>query len=273
MFLSPVNLVLFIVLTFILLTLLFSVIWVLVKYYDYELADQPEGLCLRRGLLTRHETQARKSRIQIIEYRQKWVEAWFGKFNLSFKQVGLSVPGAQGGTEDIFVPAVTAQEAVALTAWLIPALDPLRLTYEPVAGRFFIMKFLRWTCLITIAGVGFGLMMSEAALMIATASGLLILISGLLQYAYSRKAGICLSGNCLVIRSGSLSTNYRVLQTHKLQQVKLIQSQLMKRRAYASIHLQTAAGVETVAYLNETYVRQLLDICLYQLESSDLSWM
>ncbi len=82
-----------------------------------------------------------------------------------------------------------------------------------------------------------------------------------------------MDGGIAVFRQGIIGVDYIVIPAYKHQMFRFTQSLLMKRHDLASIDLIAASRSARVPFLDGAVARQVIDLCLYQTESTNTSWM
>jgi putative membrane protein len=75
------------------------------------------------------------------------------------------------------------------------------------------------------------------------------------------------------IRKGLIGVDYYCFPTYKLQQTQFKQNLLMKKRQLASVKFILASGSLKVPLISQKLAYELIDEGLYQVESSQKSWM
>jgi putative membrane protein len=102
---------------------------------------------------------------------------------------------------------------------------------------------------------------------------LALLVLSLLVLLRWKRWGFAVDENFVYIRKGLVGVDYYCFPTYKIQQTQFKQSVLMKRRELASVQLILASGSMLIPLIDQQVANLLVDKCLYQVESSQLSWM
>jgi putative membrane protein len=92
-------------------------------------------------------------------------------------------------------------------------------------------------------------------------------------YMVWKRAGLVLVDDFVIVRKGIIGVDYIIFPAYKLQVVDHVQTLLMKRHALSNIIFHTASRTAKVAYLPSQFVRDLMDYCVFSIESSNKSWM
>jgi len=85
-------------------------------------------------------------------------------------------------------------------------------------------------------------------------------------------AGFHYTGDGLVRRSGTLGYRTVALLYRKVQRVTVSQSPLQRRKNLATLRVYMASGSVRVPFIERELARQLRDIILYKVESSNKAW-
>jgi putative membrane protein len=96
--------------------------------------------------------------------------------------------------------------------------------------------------------------------------------SALLAYLSWRRAGYHCSNEGLVRRSGVVGYRSVALLYRKVQRVTVSQSRYQRRKNLASLRLYMASGSVRIPYIGHDMAKQLRDVILYKVESSQQAW-
>ncbi len=275
---SVMRMVVVVVASFVLaigLIAFFSVLVSVFSYYGFELSRTSQRFIVRRGLLTKHEVQVQKSRVQTVTMKQDWLDYLLGRHNIIFEQISHRAAGAEqwsGSDKRILIPSVKLSETPQLTdqVWPIGRLE--NVPFTPISKRYFV-KYARIFSAAYIAvgcAVYFALDQFTLALPILCVIWLLHIA---LLFMRWKRAGIAIVDTMLVARSGTVGIDYRVFPAFKVQDASHIQSILMKRRGVSTVLFHTAATSIRVPYLHSGFAKRLIDLTVYRVESTARSWM
>ena len=252
-----------------------SVLGSIFSYYRYELYRTDEAFRVRRGLLTRHEINMRKSRIQSVRIRRDWLDMILGRMNVIFEQISHATPGQASGfgaDKHILVPSVESQHTDRLTSEALSAERIANLTFTGISRRYF-KKLAGITC---SAYLYFGLMV--VAFIPGGSAWIILLLPPLalhiaLLYMSWKRWGLAIDGGIIVVRRGVIGVDHTLIPAFKIQEVSRIRTPLMKRHGLSSIRFSVASRSTSVPFLPDQVVRNAIDYCLFQTESTDRSWM
>jgi putative membrane protein len=85
-------------------------------------------------------------------------------------------------------------------------------------------------------------------------------------------AGFHYTDDGLVRRSGTLGYRTVALLYRKVQRVTVSRSPLQRRKGLATLRVYMASGSVRIPYIDHELARQLRDVILYKVESSQKAW-
>ena len=143
--------------------------------------------------------------------------------------------------------------------------------FEPISKRFIFRNIVYvlmplWLIITSFTLINNNLLLSSLA------SVLFIALCGLVVLRWKRW-GIARDQNFVYLRKGLIGVDYYCFPTYKLQQIQFKQNLLMKRRQLATVKFILASGSLSVPMIPEKLAYELIDVGLYQVESSQKSWM
>jgi putative membrane protein len=252
-----------------------SVLVSVVVYHGFTVYRSEMDLTITRGLLTKHEIDVRKSRIQTVIIRQDWLDYVVGRRNVILEQI-LHRTQAGDDWEDvrkkILLPSVRVAETASVTEEVMHARRIDDLAFTPISKRYFRkhVAIRSAVCLPTLAVPFF--VPSLIALYIPV---IVLLLALLVTLAYLRwkRGGLAIDDGIVVARSGRIGIDYQVFPAFKVQEVRHVQSLLMRRHDVSSLVFRTAASTTRVPYLPTAFAKRAVDYCAHAAESSEQSWM
>jgi putative membrane protein len=252
-----------------LLLRLLSVIWYLLRFYDYRLTtdEKNENLRVSGGLFTRVSATVPKRRVQFISIHRSLFARWLGLASIRIETAG----GAASADEDAratitrrwFVPTVRQQDVPALMREIRGGLqwDEAEFHWHGVhrqAGR----RLTRKAVLLSVASGLLGLLVWQP---FGALLGLLVLpplIWHARRYAASLKYARFDHG--VVYRSGILTKKMSVTFFDKMQVIDIWQSPFDRRWQMACLNIDTAAAGPAehrvrVQLLDQQFAREEFD--------------
>jgi putative membrane protein len=255
----------------------FSVIGAIISFYGYTLSKLDDKYIRRSGLFTKHEVSMRLSRLQMVVQKQDWLDVLLKRINLKFEQSSsfASNLNTSAASSKIIVPSIKPHECQALINDAYPGniLNTLVSDdgFEAISKRFIWRNIVYVLMPLWLISAGFTLM-NDKLMISALISGLFVVLSGLVVLRWKRW-GIAKDENFVYLRKGLIGVDYYCFPTYKLQQTQFQQNFLMKKRQLATVKFVLASGSLKVPMLPEKLAYKLIDEGLYQVESTQKSWM
>jgi putative membrane protein len=253
--------------------MLFSVTGAIFSFYGYTLS-KVEGRYIRRsGLFTKHEVSMPLSRLQLVIQKQDWLDVVLKRVNLKLEQMNAQLKqlDSSGANSKIIVPSITLQQSQALIKDMYPNNQLFSIAFAPISA-FYLLRYIGYF-LAPLFCIFATIMMIQQN-WAATALGFaLFLLASACVYLRWRRWGYAFDNNFIYLRRGLLGVDYYCFPAFKVQQCQFTQSVMMKRRQLASNKYVLASGSITLPMLPESIAFSMLDSCLYQVESSQRSWM
>jgi putative membrane protein len=253
----------------------FSIIGSIISFYGFTLSKIDDRYIRRSGLLTKHEVSMRLSRLQMIIRKQDWLDMLLKRVNLRFEQSNDNGKNASDSAHKnkIVVPSITEEEAECLIRDAYPDNELSNIKFLPISTRF-VFRYIAYYLFPLWLVINIFTFSQENTL--STLSLLLLLaflVLSLLVVLRWKRWGFAIDENFVYIRKGLFGVDYYCFPTYKVQQTQFKQSVLMKRRQLASVQLILASGSMLIPLINQQMAYLMVDKCLYQVESSRLSWM
>jgi len=243
------------------------------RYHEFRLFLDGDTLRSHGGLLTSHEVSMNLGKIQTLRLEQGVLMRWFGRYRLSGRQARSSQQREKG--KNFIIPIVTPAQADHLREILLaPEGDdlmqvPTRPDFVRISPYYMRTRFLLVSLLPTVAGIAvFANLVGPASLIFL----LWLLASGVLIYQSWRRSGYHCGDEGLVRRSGILGYRSVALLYRKVQRVTVTQSRYQRRKDLASLRIYMASGSVRIPFIDHGAARQLRDLILYKVESSQQAW-
>ncbi len=252
----------------------FSIAGSILTYYDYRLSRNEDRYIRRSGLLTKHEVALPLRRLQMITYKQDWLDVVLGRVNLIYLQADASVGQATAAnTNKLVVPSVFPEQAQSLAEDAMKAAQLSQALYSPIHKRYILNKFLVFVIpTAVLAALIIGL--NNDSWLIGTAALIAIsLLGSAIAYLRWRRWGYSMDDRYVYIRRGLFGIQHSCFERHKLQQISRKQSWFMRRYHLYSVKFVLASGGIKLPFINREEIKLIADQSLYIAESSGKSWM
>ena len=257
----------------ILLLAMISIAAAFLRYHDFKLFLDGNTLRSRGGLLTRHEVSMDLGKIQTLRLQQGVIRRSFKRFAMTARQARSS--HRNDSSKNFTIPVVTEELATSFRRRFLKQ-EGRGLIQLPTSHQFTaISKYsMRVPVLINIL---IPLLVTAVAYSIegdrATLFFLLWIPVSLLHIVKTwQHAGYHYTNEGLVRRSGTLGYRTVALLYRKVQRVTVSRSPLQRRKGLATLRVYMASGSVRIPYIDYGLARQLRDVILYKVESSDKAW-
>jgi putative membrane protein len=251
----------------------FSVLGSVMTFYGYTLSKVGDKYIRRSGLLTKHEVTMRLSRLQMIVKKQDWLDMILKRINLKFEQSNAQVrqSNAQAINNKIMVPSITPAQSQQLIDEVYPENQLANIDFITIS-KHFLVKNLVYILLPILALCQTVLLFNaqyELAISILIPFSFIafLIVMRWLRWGYANDESF------IYLRKGYIGVDYYCFPVYKVQQTAFKQSIMMKRNKLATVKLVLASGSMSIPYIDQSSAYRLLNETLYQVESSDKSWM
>ena len=244
-----------------------SLVKTIVQYFNLKLVRKEESFQLSYGLINSRQFTAKDQKIQVIGWERTWLQKQFDYYTLYFKQASsrtvtekkrLSIPGCS----EQHVKSVRSQLGYSShsdSPWSI--VSP---TYKFYSIRNLFI---------------FGVLLFSAILLLGDKNLLLMPLSLYLIYRIIsvfktyNKITYRITEGLIQIAGGTFGNSLEVLQSYKIQAVRLRSGLFQRRRDLTDLYLFTASGSLLIPFLPLDTAKQIRDQLLYTVESSTKDWM
>lgn len=241
-----------------------------VQFYGLRLSLAGDRLELSSGLLKRNEFAILLRKVQILRWRNSWLQRALDLESLQILQARASTE-AEEKTVKLVIPGLSPTDTAKLLAIFSATLPVVDREIRPI-------PFHLW-----LARAAYALPGITAASALAFLAGWTILPTLFLMVwlPYSWHAGrwahearfTRIDGQAVWVHEGWWSQSRSLLQSHQLQRISVSQHILQVRRGSAHLHLHTAAGTVTLRHIDADVAFALADEFLARTESHAGPWM
>lgn len=262
-------LILIVVVVFLVSSVLFSLIQVILRYFNLEARLDDTAFEVEAGLLKRNQHTIPLHKVQFLEWKGNFLRDIPGFETLRIFQ-GRSQENIQNNL-NVSIPAVFSEQTERIMETLYRG--DAQGQYERIGIHPFarIFRFLV-SCLLLL----------PVAAALAFTKSWLIIVPGLVLFAavlwmwtgrYHRSIHVESNGKIFKYSRGWAFKRRTVLSLYKLQSIEINQNFLHRRRGVAHVNLYTAGGKRNIRYLPVEDARRLADFILYRVEAHEGSWM
>ena len=188
---------------------LFGVFTQFSRYYDFTVADSPDGLRLRHGLLQKTRQTVPPGRVQAVGFVQPFLwrsRGWVRvRLNIAGASTGSQGSGDQGFTENVLLPVAPWPVALAIAGRVLPGVDILAIPLTPAPERSRRRAWIQW-----------------------------------------RQLAVGWNDDVFITRSGRVTQRWDVVPHARTQSVRVTQGPWQRRLDLASVHVDSTPGAVTI---------------------------
>lgn len=261
------NLALVAVPFFLVISVLFSMVRTILRYFNLQVWRTGRGYRLTAGLLQRREQEVNLVKVQVAKGRRTWLERLLKQHTFALKQASSKA----GGGGNFVVPGLSDETVTKLL--------------KPVYGEalaeendtFSVSTYYRWRLLLMRGVIPAALIAGGAAFsqnwQAMIVAGLWLGFSFWWSFRYTKSFEISLNKELLSIKRGVLTRRHELLANFKVQAVTMRQSPYQRRHTLATLTLHTAGGDLRLPFIALARAQQLRDYFLYTVETDERAWM
>jgi putative membrane protein len=263
---SDWALIAFLIIFFLLISILFSLFRTVFKYFDFKLLKKNETFRVESGLMNKRNVIVPYNKVQELYWETGPIKRLFGIYHLVFKQ---AVSGQNKRNQLVDAPGCLSKHLELLKFDLFGE-DQIEQLGRIYTNRFYFRRlwFISgWIPSLLCAPFFY----TEWLYYVLALSWLLI--TSIYSFLMLKKRYFQMNNNQIRISKGAISHNWKQMELFKIQSVEFRQSIFQKRRGLASLNLTNASGALTIPYIEESVAKQIYDYLLYHTEVSTKSWM
>jgi putative membrane protein len=239
---------------------LLSVALVILRLHDFRLSEDGERLSVEGGLLTRLRAHAARGKVQRWVLQQNLWLRLMGRIRMRIETAAVQAPGSERQALSDLVPIAPIATADALLQRWLPALGWPALGWQPLHPQAWRRFLVKPTVLTALASIGLMLRFGPVGALLL----LLLPLWWLRARQLARWSAWMMDGRYVAWRSGWLDRHWQVVEIERIQLLRVEQSPFDRRRAMASLLLDTAGANPgqpplRILHLPEATARRLAD--------------
>ena len=268
-FMSNSNwaLITFLVVFFLIISILFSLFRTVLKYFDFKLTKKEGNYRIESGLLNKRIVIIPHGKVQELIWETGPVKQVFGIYHLVFKQA-VSDQNRRG-EQLVDAPGCLISHLELLKKDLFgedKLSDALKIYSNPYYFRPLWMIY-GWLPVLLASPFLFGEWMFWLTVVIWLPA------SAFYCSLILKKRYFSMNNEQIIVSKGAISHQWTQMELHKIQAVQFRQSVFQKRRSLSSLHLMNASGTITIPYIDEMMAKQIYNYLLFHTEVSKKKWM
>ncbi len=259
-------LLIFLIIFFLIISILYSLVSTAIKYFDFKLLKREDAYRVESGLVNKRNVIIPLNKVQELNWETGPIKKQFGIYNLVFKQ---AVSGQNRRQQLVDAPGCLTEHLELLKNDLFGE-DELSEIPKIHSDRYYFRRlWILYGWIPVILATPF--LFSNWRFWIGVFVWLII--SGAYGFLILNKRYFRINSKQIRISKGAISHKWKQMELFKIQAVEFRQTIFQKRRSLASLHLMNASGTMTIPYINELIAKQIYDYLLYHTEISEKRWM
>ncbi|ESU25888.1 hypothetical protein FSS13T_13530 [Flavobacterium saliperosum S13] len=255
-----------------LVIIIINLVRTLIKYFDFKIAKQNRSLLLSYGLLNTKSTIIKPEKVQIVALSQNWLQKKMDVLNFKIKQASGNESDKETKKSAIEIPGCNETEKEQILKLLFAQIPEKGAMLKP---NF--RKLLFPTLFLIVLPVFFLLLYGFSVNnmifdYIFFLPAYLIFVGVLLFFSF-RNYRLFVSEKYIIKQSGAWDIDNEIIEPHKIQAIKVSQFFWHKRANIGSVSISTAGGTISFHFGNFSKVKELVNLWLYQVETTEKNWM
>lgn len=260
------------ILVFFVLILVFNLGRTIFKYFDFKIAKQHHSLLLSYGMLNTKSTIIKPEKVQIVALSQNWLQKKMNVLNMKIKQASGNETDSENKKSAIEIPGCDAIEKDSILKLLFGNLPEKGIPLLPNIRKIIVAVILYIVLPVVLLFLIAATLQPQLYDYIY-AIPLYVIFIGLLLFFSFRNYRLFFSENYIVKQSGAWDIDNEIIEPHKIQAIKVSQFFWHKRANIGSITITTAGGDISFHLGNFNRIKELANLWMYQVESSEKNWM
>ncbi len=250
-------------------SVLISLIKTIVQYYNLKLTRRVDSFQLSYGLLNSRQFTAKDRKIQVIGWERTWLQQLFDYYTLYFMQASSRSVSEK---RRLSIPGCAAEHIQSVRAHLgYTSLSDETWQGVSPSYRFYGIRNL---CLSALLIGGIILITREDNnYLLLVLLGLYFIYRVISIVKTYDKISYRIADGLVQITGGTFGSSLQLLESYKVQAIRLKAGLFHRRRDLADLYLYTASGSILIPFLPISTARQIRDSLLYTIESSSDDWM
>lgn len=252
----------------VLLSFLITVSIQVIKYFNLKVIRIKDNFEVEYGLFKKVNQVIKKSKTQVVSFENNPILRLFGINNVFVSQAAASEITEK---QKIGLVGITLHQFKAFFEAIFELPFQQKFDIFKTSYRYMVVLFWRQLIVYLAFGVAGYFIISHAVgytLAVIAFAGFTFL-----NFKIVKKSYLGINDNLIRIGSGGIHTKSEFIALHKIQSLQLKRSVFQRFNGHANLVIYTASGSITVAYLPYTEAVSFVNVMLYKLESSKLSWI
>jgi putative membrane protein len=270
----------FIIGAIIILTLIVNLVRTIIRYYNFRITKQQNGLLLSYGLLNTKNTIIRPEKVQVVTVGRNYFQKKFNINDLKIRQAsGIEANDRDQNKTAIEIPGCNDAERNVLLQFLLEKVPEGGVAIKPnfrkmifQTVKFLIIPFVLFGYTIFSEGSplhNIKVLLQDFWVLLA----IYVVFAVLMVYFGFKNSRLFVSDDFIIKQSGAWDIDNDYIAPHKIQTISLKQFFWQKGSDVGIVTLHTAGGTISFGLANFTQLKQLVNYWLWQVETTDKHWM
>lgn len=247
-----------------------NVVRTIVKYFDFQITKRDHALTIMSGLFAKKNTLLNPVKVQVTTYSQNFFQKKLRFLDMKMKQI-TAVNEHNNKKSDIDIPGCNPVEYKDILELIYEKLPKAEKTLLP--NLRYVLFPIIFKIIIPVAGVViYGLWNDNGFLFYIPFIIIYVtIISLFIGFGY-KNYQLHYSNEFIIKKSGAWDVTHHIIEPNKIQGITTKQYFWHKLSNIGHLTLHTAAGDISFHFGNYDQINQLVNIWLYQIESSNKAW-
>ncbi|MGE0018960.1 MAG: PH domain-containing protein [Draconibacterium sp.] len=259
-------LITFLIIFFLIVSILFSLFRTVLKYFDFKLTKKEGAYRIESGLLNKRNVIIPHGKVQELKWETGPLKMLFGIYHLVFKQ---AVSDQNRRQQLVDAPGCLTTHLEKLRTDLFgenKLNDSLKIYSNPYYFRR-LWLFYGWMPVLVSSPFLFDEWIYWLAVLVWLS------VSAFYCSLILKKQYFSMNNEQIIVSKGAISHQWTQMELHKIQAVEFRQSVFQKKRSLSSLSIMNASGSITIPFIDEIVAKQVYNYLLYHTEVSNKKWM
>lgn len=244
----------------------------IVRYFDFRITKQSNSLLLSYGLLTTKSTIIKPNKVQIVALSQNWLQKKMDVLNFKIKQASGSETEKENRKSAIEIPGCDEVEKEAILKLLFGQIPEKGVMLKPNFRKLLFPTLFLIVLPVSVV-YAYGFTVDDKIFdYIFFLPFYLAFVVVLLSFGF-RNYRLFVNQKYIIRQSGAWDIDNEIIEPHKIQAIRVSQFFWHKRANIGSVTITTAGGDLSFHLGNFSKIKELVNMWLYQVETTKENWM
>jgi len=260
------------IVTIFLVIMVINLVRTIIKYFDFKIAKQNRSLLLSYGLLNTKSTIIKPEKVQIVALSQNWLQKKMDVLNFKIKQASGSESEKENKKSAIEIPGCNETEKEQILKLLFAQIPEKGAMLKPNLRKLLFPSLFLIVIPVSVLLI-YGFSVDNMIFDYIFFLPAYLIFVGVLLFFSFRNYRLFVNEKYIIKQSGAWDIDNEIIEPHKIQAIKVSQLFWHKRVNIGSITISTAGGNISFHLGNFSKVKELVNLWLYQVETTEKNWM